>query len=181
MSPRLLPAALLILCLLACSQPNQTAQKTSAPAPTSDWTRAKLIADPALRWMVHEGEDGAHASYAAEQSDWVVVTLHCPQPHTIAFEYVDHTLEPNTRYDTRIRIDDREVSAEARTSDRWEMDDLVALEARLPADASLVGKLAGGGDFGVLYRRNGSTGPWSGLIVRGDATALAPLAADCES
>jgi hypothetical protein len=182
MSARLLTAALLILGLHACSQP--TAQQTSAPASAAqagDWARAKLIADPALRWMVHEGESGAHASYAAEQSDWVIVTLHCPEPHTLAFEYVDQKLDPNARYETRVRIDDREVSAEARTSERWDMDDLVALEARLPADRNLVGKLSAGGDFGLLYRRTGSGGEWSGLIVRGDAAALAALASDCES
>lgn len=152
------------------------AAASAAPAST-DWSRAPVMDDGQLLWILQVDRSVASASYGHPESDHVVLTLSCDGSAKISASHVDPQFEPFSRYDIHLRAGMIEAHTTGTTQERMDLDDLVDLSFLLPVDAKFLNELKAGRNLSILFKGPGKD--HVGFTVPMPVADLAPLFKTC--
>lgn len=131
------------------------AATAAAAPPPVDWSRAPVMDDDQLLWILQVDRTAANASYGHPESDHIVLTLSCDGAAKISASHVDPQLEPFSRYDIHLRAGTVEAHTTGTTKERMELDDLVDLSFLLPNEAKFLNELKAGKSLSVLFHGPG--------------------------
>jgi hypothetical protein len=131
------------------------AAAATAANTATDWSRAPLVDDGQLLWILQVDRTAASASYGHPESDHVVLTLSCDGSAKISASHVDPQFEPFSRYDIHLRAGPVEAHTTGTTKERMELDDLVDLSFLLPVEAKFLNELKAGRNLSILFKGPG--------------------------
>lgn len=131
------------------------AAAVTAANTSTDWSRAPLVNDGQLLWILQVDRTAASASYGHPESDHVVLTLSCDGSAKISASHVDPQFEPFSRYEIQLRAGTVEARTTGTTKERMELDDLVDLSFLLPVEAKFLNELKAGRNLSILFKGPG--------------------------